>query len=84
MRPVTLALAVLLFASGSNCIAETHALLLTIGAYRNGVPQLAGAAFDADSARAIARRMGVKDENLRHYKDGELNLRGYTEHMPSS
>jgi hypothetical protein len=58
--------------------ADTHALIMTIGEYQQGVPPLSGVKYDGDSARAIARRMGVKDENLRHYKDGELTYDGMT------
>src|SRR5260221_13851784 len=57
-------------------LADAHALIMTIGEYREGVPPLAGVKYDGDSARAIAKRMGVKDENLRHYKDGELTYDG--------
>lgn len=56
--------------------AETHALIMTIGAYKNGVPQLGGVRFDAASAKTIAERMGVKDVNMRFYKDDELTLEG--------
>jgi hypothetical protein len=56
--------------------AETHALIMTIGEYRDGVPPLAGVRYDAESAHAIARRMGVKDQNIRYYKDGELTHAG--------
>lgn len=56
--------------------AESHALIMTISAYQGGVPPLHGVAHDGESARSIARRMGVKDANMRHYKDGELTLPG--------
>jgi hypothetical protein len=56
--------------------AESHALIMTISAYQAGVPPLHGVAHDGESARSIARRMGVKDANMRHYKDGELTLAG--------
>jgi hypothetical protein len=56
--------------------AETHALIMTIGAYKGGVPPLQGVRFDADSARTIAQRMGVKDSNMRYYKDDQLTLEG--------
>src|SRR5688572_28730216 len=49
---------------------------MTISAYQGGVPPLHGVAHDGESARSIARRMGVKDANMRHYKDGELTLAG--------
>jgi hypothetical protein len=56
--------------------AASHALIMTISAYQGGVPPLHGVAHDGESARSIARRMGVKDANMRHYKDGELTLAG--------
>jgi len=56
--------------------AENYALIMTISAYQGGVPPLHGVAHDGESARSIARRMGVKDANMRHYKDGELTLAG--------
>ena len=56
--------------------AENHALIMTISAYRDGVPPLKGVAYDGESARSIARRMGVKDANMRQYKDGQLTLPG--------
>jgi len=39
--------------------AETHALIMTISAYQGGVPQLQGVKHDGESARQIARKMGV-------------------------
>lgn len=56
--------------------AESHALIMTISAYQGGVPPLHGVAHDGESARSIARGMGVKDANMRHYRDGELTLAG--------
>jgi hypothetical protein len=56
--------------------AESHALIMTISAYQAGVPPLHGVAHDGESARSIARKMGVKNANMRHYKDGELTLAG--------
>lgn len=56
--------------------AESHALIMTISAYQGGVPPLHGVAHDGESARSIARSMGVKDANMRHYRDGELTLAG--------
>jgi len=56
--------------------AESHALIMTISAYQAGVPPLHGVQHDGESARSIARKMGVKDANMRHYKDGELTLAG--------
>src|SRR4051812_10838376 len=60
----------------STAQAETHALIMTIGAYKNGVPQLGGVRYDAASAKTIAERMGVKDANMRFYKDDDLTLEG--------
>ncbi len=56
--------------------AETHALIMTIGAYQGAIPQLRGVQYDADSAKQIAEHMGVKDRNMRFYKDGQLTLEG--------
>ncbi len=56
--------------------AESHALIMTIGAYINGVTPLVGSQYDVPSARAIANKMGVKDQNIRYYKDGQLTLVG--------
>ncbi len=73
----TIGAACVLYALAVPCaFAETHALIMTIGEYRDGIPPLAGVKHDAESARQIARRMGVKDENLRQYRDGELTLAG--------
>ncbi len=57
-------------------LADTHALIMTIGQYRDGVPPLSGVQYDGESAKVIARSMGVKEQNLRHYKDEELTLDG--------
>lgn len=57
-------------------LAETHALIMTIGAYQGGIPPLQGVRFDTASARDIAKRMGVKDANIRAYSDGQLTLAG--------
>lgn len=56
--------------------AETYALIMTIGDYRNDVPPLQGSKYDADTARAIARKMGVRDRNMRFYSDQQLTLAG--------
>jgi Caspase domain/Domain of unknown function (DUF4384) len=76
MKRAVWAACVLCALAASPVLADTHALIMTIGEYREGVPPLSGVKYDADSARAIAKRMGVKDENLRHYKDGELTYDG--------
>ena len=71
--PILVILFALLHASAW---AETHALILTIGEYQNGVPPLQGSKYDVASARAIAKKMGVKDANMRFYKDHELTVEG--------
>ncbi|HMV65127.1 MAG TPA: caspase family protein [Rhodocyclaceae bacterium] len=55
---------------------HVHALILTIGAYRNGIPPLTGVARDADNAREIARRMGVPPAHITVLRDAELTLDG--------
>jgi len=55
---------------------RVHALILTIGAYRNGIPPLGGVAHDAETARAIARRMGVPEANIHALRDEALTLDG--------
>src|SRR5882672_6640276 len=74
MKVSTGALLALLFITPAH--AETHALILTIGAYRGGIPALEGVKHDVESARAIAGKMGVKEENIRYHKDEELTLSG--------
>jgi hypothetical protein len=56
--------------------SESHALIMTISAYRAGVTRLEGVVHDAASARSIARKMGVKDQNIRVYRDEQLTLQG--------
>ncbi|HYD57201.1 MAG TPA: caspase family protein [Burkholderiales bacterium] len=60
----------------ASALAETHALIMTIGEYRDGVPPLLGVRHDAESARTIARRMGVKDANIRHLSNDQLTHEG--------
>lgn len=55
---------------------QIHALIMTIGAYREGIPQLTGVKYDAETARQIARRMGVQEGNMRILRDDELTLEG--------
>ncbi len=57
-------------------LAESYALIMTISAYRAGVTRLEGVVHDAASARSIARKMGVKDQNIRVYRDEQLTLDG--------
>ena len=56
--------------------AESHALIMTIGAYTNGVKPLVGSRADIPNARAIANRMGIKNSNIRYYSDGQLTVAG--------
>ena len=76
MKKLTLAACLAGLLAAQSAAADTHALIMTIGEYRDGIPPLQGVKYDAESARQIAKRMGVKDENLRQYKDGELTLEG--------
>lgn len=57
-------------------LAENHALIMTISAYRAGITRLEGVVHDAGSARQIANKMGVKDQNIRVYRDEQLTLEG--------
>lgn len=56
--------------------AQMHAMIMTIGAYREGIPPLRGVQYDAETATQIAKRMGVMDSNIRVYRDDELTLDG--------
>jgi hypothetical protein len=56
--------------------AEAHALLLAISAYQAGIPQLKGVSHDIDSAKSIARKLGVRDVNMQVYRDQQLTLAG--------
>jgi hypothetical protein len=56
--------------------AEKHALIMAISAYPSPIPSLKGVPNDVESARRIARSMGVPDRNMRVYRDGELTLAG--------
>jgi len=55
---------------------QIHAMILTIGAYREGIPQLNGVRYDARTATEIARRMGVSALNVHSYSDRELTVDG--------
>ena len=57
---------------------HSHALIMTIGAYREGIQPLTGVKHDAETARQIARRMGIQDENIRVLRDDELTYEGMT------
>lgn len=77
MKKCLLGLGILcgLIASGA-ARAETHALIMTIGDYQAGIPGLKGVVHDRESARSIARLLGVKDENILQFHDGQLTLDG--------
>ena len=55
---------------------QMHAMIMAIGAYHEGIPQLGGVKFDSETARQIAHRMGVPESNIRVYRDEELTLEG--------
>ncbi len=57
-------------------LAETHALILTISQYTSDMPGLPGVRHDIDNAREISRRMGIREANMRFYKDNELTYSG--------
>lgn len=76
MHTCTRVLLALLLTCCGSAYAESYALIMTIGEYKNGVTPLQGSKFDIPSARAIARKMGVKDANMRFYKDDELTVEG--------
>jgi hypothetical protein len=57
--------------------AETHALIMAIGNYNiPGAAPLKGVPRDIESAKEIARRMGVKDANVTVLRDGQLTYDG--------
>lgn len=62
--------------AAAPALAETHALIMTIGEYRDGIPPLLGVKHDAESARKIAKSMGVKDGNIHALRDGQLTYEG--------
>lgn len=55
---------------------SSHALILTIGEYGNGIPRLAGVVHDAASAALMARALGVPEANTTVLKDAALTLAG--------
>lgn len=69
-------LASVLFFPHANALAEAHALIMTIGNYGAGVTPLKGVRHDANNARLLANRMGVKDGNIIQLSDQELTLDG--------
>ncbi len=56
--------------------ASAHALILSIGEYRNGIPPLPGVAHDADSAVLMARALSVPEANITALNDAALTLAG--------
>jgi hypothetical protein len=48
---------------------SSHALILTISAYSNGIPPLLGVALDTDSAALMARALGVPETNTTVLED---------------
>ncbi len=76
MKRLLLSLAVPFLLFLEPACAETHALILTIGAYKGEIPALQGVKYDVESAHAIAKKMGVKEENIRYYNDEQLTLAG--------
>lgn len=75
-RIALIALGALIALASAPAFAESYALIMTISAYRAGVTRLEGVVHDAASARSIARKMGVKDQNIRVYRDEQLTLEG--------
>jgi hypothetical protein len=65
-----------LLLSSFSSQAEIHALIMTIGNYQGGIPQLKGVMHDSESAHSIARLMGVREENILQFHDAQLNLNG--------
>ena len=55
---------------------QIQAMILTIGSYREGIPPLAGTRHDAQTAREMARRMGVAPGNIHSYSDQQLTVDG--------
>lgn len=76
MKPAALAVLSAALLAPATALAESYALIMTISAYRSGITPLKGVVHDAASARSIARKMGVKDENMRVYRDEQLTLDG--------
>lgn len=62
--------------TGGAAFATTHALILTISQYQGGIPPLKGVMHDGENAKNIARKMGVRDEDIRMLKDDQLVLTG--------
>ena len=76
-RKRRIAAVMIIFLLGSGAaLATTHALIMTISQYQGGIPPLKGVMYDGENAKNIARKMGVKDENIRFLKDDQLMLSG--------
>lgn len=76
-RKYCMAGAAALFLLGSGAaFATTHALIMTISQYQGGIPPLKGVMHDGENARNIARKMGIKDEDIHFLKDDQLVLSG--------
>ena len=55
---------------------DIHALIMTIGQYEDPTATLGGVSHDVESARIIAEKMGVKPQNLKIYRNQELDIKG--------
>jgi hypothetical protein len=77
MKNLCRAAAAAAFVLSAPVQAETHALIMAIGNYNMpGVAPLKGVPKDVDSARDIARKLGVRDANMTVLRDGELTHAG--------
>ncbi len=59
-----------------NVQAQIYALIMTISDYQGNIPKLEGVVHDRDSARKMAQLLGVRDENIQQYRDGQLTIAG--------
>ncbi len=55
---------------------QVHAMIMAISEYQKGIAPLKGVPYDVETATQIARKMGVMEENIRVYRDGQLTLEG--------
>lgn len=76
LRVVSVLLVMGLLLCSSMAWGTTHALIMSIGEYQGGVTPLEGVRYDMESARKIARKLGVKDENITQLHDSQLTLEG--------
>lgn len=65
-----------LLGNAAQAAGDIHALIMAIGQYQDANANLGGVAHDIDSARIIAQQMGVKAQNLKIYRNAELDLKG--------